>query len=75
VRILVIFQERLVFSHNNGKLSPRPYDLYGCTIMDIKNVPLLRPPIGALRLPTLAPNQAGDWLMPSKGMQPQRTDI
>jgi len=29
----------------------------------------------ALRLPTLAWNQAGDWLMPSQGRQPQHTDV
>jgi len=28
-----------------------------------------------LRLPTLARNQACDWLMPSYGRQPQRTDV
>jgi len=31
--------------------------------------------IGALRLLTLDRNQAGDWLMPSYGRQPQRTDV
>jgi len=31
--------------------------------------------IGALRLPTLLRNQAGDWLMPSRGRQPQHTDV
>jgi len=28
VRILVIFQHRFMFSHINGKLSPRPFELY-----------------------------------------------
>jgi len=31
--------------------------------------------IRALRLPTLARNQAGDWLIPSQGRQPQSTDV
>jgi len=31
--------------------------------------------IDALRLPTLSRNQAADWLMPSEGRQPQRTDV
>jgi len=31
--------------------------------------------IGALRLPTLDRNQGGDWLKPSQGRQPQRTDV
>jgi len=31
--------------------------------------------IGALRLPTLARNQGGDWMMQSWGRQPQRTDV
>jgi len=29
VRILVIFQHRFMFSHINGKLSPRPFEWYG----------------------------------------------
>ena len=28
VRILVIFQHRTMFSHINGKLSPRPFEWY-----------------------------------------------
>jgi len=29
VRILVIFPHKPTFSHINGKLSPRPFELYG----------------------------------------------
>jgi len=55
--------------------SRREPNIKQCTIIDRKNVPPCNHlDIGALRLPALVRNQTGDWLMPSYGRQPQRTD-
>jgi len=44
-------------------------------IIDRKKLPTLQPPRhGALHGPW-AWNQAGDWLIPSQGAQPQRTEV
>jgi len=66
---------KIEISQENVK-QRRQFSVRG-TIIDRKNVP---PPcnhldIGALRLPTLARNRGGDWLMPSQDRQPQRTGV
>jgi len=55
----------LTHCYNNDIFFRYPAHLLG-TIIDRKNVlPCNHLDIGALRLPTLAQNQTGDWLMPS----------
>ena len=40
IRTLVILQDRPMFSHINEKLSPRPFQLYGWTLLYLEKYPI-----------------------------------